>query len=59
MVKKTPQPTAVENTKVIATNHAKVPHKLYLNSRVYKIGVYYLQLLHSMLVTGLLNQSKL
>ena len=40
MVKKTPQPIAVENTKVIATNHAKVPHKLYLNSRVYKIGVY-------------------
>lgn len=38
---------AVENTKIIATNHAKVPHKLYLNSLVYKIGVYYLHLLHS------------
>ena len=31
----------------MATNHTKVPHKLYLNSLVYKIGVYYLQLLHS------------
>ena len=45
-MKQTPHPIAVEKTKIIATNHAKVPHKLYLNSRVYMIGVYYLQLLH-------------
>lgn len=46
-MKEPPQPIAVENMKIIGNNQAKVPHKLYLNSRVCKIGVYYLQLLHS------------